>query len=132
MSAVVVVLVVVVLVVVVVVVLVLLVFFGSGPPLLVMVDQAQHCTGGLSAGKRWLLTEHKSTKAQEHKSARVSESRVHNNTTKTNGQIAKTLTAVHDSHPPHSQARPSAVVAARRLYICRYIMCIYVYGIYSV
>ena len=31
---------------------------GGGPPLLVMVDQAQHCTGGLSAGKRWLLTEH--------------------------------------------------------------------------
>ena len=29
-----------------------------------MVDQAQHCTGGLSAGKRWLLTEHKSTRAQ--------------------------------------------------------------------
>ena len=63
--------VVVVLVVVVVVVLVLLVFFGSGPPLLVMVDQAQHCTGGLSAGKRWLLTEHKkSTRAQECKGLR--------------------------------------------------------------
>ena len=40
---------------------------GGGPPLLVMVDQAQHCTGGLSAGKRWLLTEHKSTRAQECK-----------------------------------------------------------------
>ena len=97
MSAVVVVLVLVlvVLVVVVVVVLVVLVFFGGGPPLLVMVDQSQHCTGALSAGKRWLLI--------EHKSARVSESRVHNNTTKTNGHTAKTLTVVYDSHPPHSQ-----------------------------